>query len=168
MYPENYTLKYEEDLTQFPQKIHDPLKVSKKVSWPLNKFSFIFIAQHCRQKLLSKKWVHEHTVVLKAQQTMTKGHCEMQLGTHLGWGTAKPQLVHGKVVMVVQEAKPPEVLKILQFTILQKVQKPTKMVHFYPFLTIINARDHTKLGSGQNFSYFFILKNMSFSHTLNF
>ena len=62
----------------------------------------------------------------------------------------KPQQAQGRTVMEVQGAKPPEVLKILQFTIVQKGKKPTTMVHFYPFLTSISAQDHAKLGSGQS------------------
>ena len=57
---------------------------AKKVPWSLSKFSFIFIAQHCSQKLFSKKWVHEHNIALKAQQAMTKSYCKRQLGAREG------------------------------------------------------------------------------------
>ena len=52
----------------------NPFKFSEKVSCPLNKFSFIFIAQHCPKKLLSKKWMHENnegtegTKIMKARK----------------------------------------------------------------------------------------------------
>ena len=84
----------EPSLIMIRRGLEGKLKISQKISWPLNKFSFIFIAQQSPQKLLSKKWVHEH-VVLKAQQAVTKGYCERQLGV----GVVKPQQVQGRTVM---------------------------------------------------------------------
>ena len=65
-------------------------------------------------------------------------------------GAVNLQQVQEKFPTGVQGTKAPEALEILQFMMLQKGQKPTIMVHFYPFLTTISAQDHAKLGSGQN------------------